>query len=169
MEAETWELVMAVHNLVAMRFWFGDLWFGATPSKSGDDNTRKINSMNLQSESPRFGLNWLCLAITLLRYRFVSADFILRENVRSTIRAMTSFMYCLLLESIAFAEVDFWCCLGGTCYSGDFLFLQLLSFLWLYASILPLEQWFIAEARCTNYLRGINIYFFWKKEKIILR
>jgi hypothetical protein len=37
---------------------------------SGGDSTGKVQSPTLQGENPRPGLNWLCLAITLLKALF---------------------------------------------------------------------------------------------------
>jgi hypothetical protein len=34
------------------------------------DNTREVQSLNLQGENPMSCLNWLCLAITLLKSLF---------------------------------------------------------------------------------------------------
>jgi hypothetical protein len=34
---------------------------------SGGDCTREVHSLTFQGENPRFGLNWFCLAMSLLK------------------------------------------------------------------------------------------------------
>ena len=51
---------------------------------SGGDITGEVQSLALQGENPRSGINWLCLAMTLLK--------------------------ALFCERVL---LDFWCCLGG--------------------------------------------------------
>jgi hypothetical protein len=38
--------------------------------KSGGDGTGEVQGLILQGENPRSGLNWLCLAIALLKALF---------------------------------------------------------------------------------------------------
>jgi hypothetical protein len=38
--------------------------------ESGGGNTSEIQSLTFQGENPRFGLNWLCLAMALLKALF---------------------------------------------------------------------------------------------------
>jgi hypothetical protein len=73
MEAKIWGLVSVVRVMVAKRFWLHDLWLGAAASASGGDNTWEIHSQNLQGEYTRSGLNWLCLAMALLKILFLRA------------------------------------------------------------------------------------------------
>jgi hypothetical protein len=53
--------------MVMMRFWLGDLLFGAAASGCGSDSIGEVHSLNLQGENPRSNLNWLCLAVPLLK------------------------------------------------------------------------------------------------------
>jgi hypothetical protein len=117
MEAEIWGLVMVVWVMVAMRFWLGDSWLGASTSASGGDNTGEILSVNLQGENPGPTLNligytsrWLCR-----KHCFMSADFLLGENLWSILKAMTMLEHRLLLGDVVFGEDEFlmlsWWCL----------------------------------------------------------
>jgi hypothetical protein len=58
---------MVVRVMVTMRFWLGDLRFGVATSACRGDSTGEVHSLNLQDENPRSDLNWLCLAVTLLK------------------------------------------------------------------------------------------------------
>jgi hypothetical protein len=51
-------------------FWHGDFLIGADASASGSDNTKEIQSLNLQGKDQKSGLNWLYLAMVI----FVRGD-----------------------------------------------------------------------------------------------
>jgi hypothetical protein len=51
----------------------------------GGDITGEVQSPTLHGENSRSSLNWLCLAMTLLKALFVSEDFLQGENLRSMI------------------------------------------------------------------------------------
>jgi hypothetical protein len=72
MEAVIRGLVSMVQVIMAMRFWLDDSWLRAAASASGDDNAGEIHSLEKNS---RFGLNWLCMAIDLLKALFCKHEF----------------------------------------------------------------------------------------------
>jgi hypothetical protein len=61
-----------VQVMMAMRFWLGDSCLRAAASVSGDDNTGEIHSLE---KNLRFGFNWLCVAIYLLKAQFCKHGF----------------------------------------------------------------------------------------------
>ena len=52
---------------------------------SGGDCTGEVHGPTSQGENPGSGLNWLCLAMALLKVLFESMDFLQGENLRSMI------------------------------------------------------------------------------------
>jgi hypothetical protein len=52
---------------VAMRNLFGDSWLIVAASTSRGDSIGEVQSPTIEGETPRFGLNWLCLAMVLLK------------------------------------------------------------------------------------------------------
>jgi hypothetical protein len=72
-------LAMVVWVFVAVRNWLiCDLELRYA---SGSDCIREVQSVNFQDENLRFDLNWLRLAMALLK----SEDFLWGENLRSMI------------------------------------------------------------------------------------
>ena len=53
--------------MVELRNLLGDLLLGAAAMASGGDSTGEVQGPNFQGENLRSGLNWLCLAMTLLK------------------------------------------------------------------------------------------------------
>jgi hypothetical protein len=53
--------------------------------ENGGDNIGEVQSPTLQDDNPKFGLNWLCLAMILFKAFFMSEDFLQDENLRSMI------------------------------------------------------------------------------------
>jgi hypothetical protein len=43
--------------------------------ESGGDSTGEVQSLTLQGENPKSGLNWLCLAMSLLKALFCEETF----------------------------------------------------------------------------------------------
>ena len=62
---------MVVRFLVELRNLLGDLLLGAAAMASGGDSTGEVQSPNYKGENLRSGLNWLCLAMTLLKALFL--------------------------------------------------------------------------------------------------
>jgi hypothetical protein len=56
--------------MVAVRFWLGDFGLGAAASACGGDSTLEVPCLSLQGEKSRFGLNWVCLSMALLKALF---------------------------------------------------------------------------------------------------
>ena len=56
---------MVIFVLVATEIWLRDLVLVAATVGAGRQH--KVPSLILQGENPRSGLNWLCLAMTLLK------------------------------------------------------------------------------------------------------
>jgi hypothetical protein len=79
------------------------------------DNTREIHSLNLQSENPRSGFNWLCLTIFLLKTLFCECGLSSRREPVIYDQAMMVLVYYFLLGGITFGEDKFpvlsWWCL----------------------------------------------------------
>jgi hypothetical protein len=74
---------------------------------SGGDCIGEVHSLIFQDENPRSGLNWLCLAMSLLKALFESEDFLKSENLRSLIRrrwclCSVPFLEASLLEKLNF-------------------------------------------------------------------
>jgi hypothetical protein len=65
-------LAMEVQVLALLRHWLGVLGFTAVVWKwgGGGPSTGEVQSLSFQGENPRSGLNWLYLAIVLLKALF---------------------------------------------------------------------------------------------------
>jgi hypothetical protein len=70
--AAIWELAMVAQVLMAMRNWSSDLWLKVAACKWGRLHMRSSQS-SFQDENSTSGLNWLCLAIVLLKALFLRA------------------------------------------------------------------------------------------------
>jgi hypothetical protein len=73
--------------------------------ESGGDNTGKVQSLTFQGENPRSGLNWLCLAMSLLEALFCERKLSLGRKPKIYDRATMVLVYCFLLVGVAFKEV----------------------------------------------------------------
>jgi hypothetical protein len=62
-------VTMVIFVLVATKNWLRDLGLIAATVGAGRQH-RGVPSLTLQGENPRSGLNWLCLAMTLLKALF---------------------------------------------------------------------------------------------------
>jgi hypothetical protein len=80
---------------------------------SGDDCTGEVHSLIFKGESPRSGLNWLHLAMSLSRYCFESEVFLQGENLRSMIGRRQRLCTVTFLEASLLEKLNFWCYLGG--------------------------------------------------------
>jgi hypothetical protein len=81
---------------------------------SGADSTGEVQSPTLQSENPRSGLNWLCLAMTLLKTLFCERGLSSWCKPKIYDRATTVLMCYFLLGGVAFGEarlpvLSWWC------------------------------------------------------------
>jgi hypothetical protein len=65
-----WGLAMVIRVFVVSRNLLGDLWLVAAALASGGDSSGEVQSPTLPGENPRSGLNWLYLAMTLLKVLF---------------------------------------------------------------------------------------------------
>jgi hypothetical protein len=75
-----------------------DLYVGAT---------REVQSSIIQCENPRSSLNWLCLAMFLLKHCFESEDFLQGDRIPKIYDRMTAaFVHCFLLGGVAYGEDD---------------------------------------------------------------
>jgi hypothetical protein len=63
---------MEVRLFALLRDLFGIAGFVAAYA-SGGDNTSEVQSLSFQGENPRSNINWLCLAIALLKALFFRA------------------------------------------------------------------------------------------------
>lgn len=64
-----------------------------------------VPSHDFQVEKPRFGLHWLCLAITLLKELFWERGLSPGWKPKIFDRATTMLVHCSLLEGVAFVEL----------------------------------------------------------------
>jgi hypothetical protein len=139
---------------------------------SGGDSIGEVQGPTLQGENPRSGLNWLCLAISLLKVLLCGRGLFSRMKPKIYNRAITVLVHCSLLGGIAF-----WRCwtfgvvlvvlvllLQGIYHcSGAFSFSVILLLFLLCASVLPLGHCVVAETGCNWYRLDINIYSLSKK------
>jgi hypothetical protein len=65
---------VVIRVFVAMRILLGDSLLVAVALASGGDSIGEVQSLTLQDENPRSGLNWLCLTMTLLKALFCEQE-----------------------------------------------------------------------------------------------
>jgi hypothetical protein len=110
-----WWLAIVVKVFVAIRNFLGDLWLVAATSASGGSSVRAVQSPALQDENPRSDLNWLCMAIALLKATFCERELYLGWKPMIYDHAMTMLVHRFLPGGIAIREVGllvlYWWCL----------------------------------------------------------
>jgi hypothetical protein len=69
-KAEMWGLAIMVWVFVVMRNLLDDLWLVAAALASEGDNIGIVLSPTFQGKNLRYGLNWLCVTMALLKALF---------------------------------------------------------------------------------------------------
>jgi hypothetical protein len=68
----------------------------------------------LEGENPMSDLNWLFLAMALLKALFSASENLLEDgNLISTIGHRRRLYTVSFLEASLLKKLDFWCCIGG--------------------------------------------------------
>jgi hypothetical protein len=96
-----------------MRNLLGDSCLLAATSASGGDNTGEVKSLTLLGDNPRSDLNWLYLAMVLLKAYFYGRGFSPGFKPMIYDRVTMTFVHCFLLEGVAIGEARLLGCLGG--------------------------------------------------------
>jgi hypothetical protein len=52
------------------------IWVPQQQYASGEGSTGEVHDLTFLGENPRYGLNWLCLAMTFLKPLFESGDYL---------------------------------------------------------------------------------------------
>jgi hypothetical protein len=85
-------------------------WYG-----SGGGSICEVRSLTFQGESPMSGLNWFCLAMSLLKALFSERRLSSGENLRSSIARRRRWCTVPFLEESLLKSLGFRYCLGGGC------------------------------------------------------
>jgi hypothetical protein len=115
----------------SMHYWGTCLvfWVSQQQYASGGGNTGEVQSLAFQDVNPRSGLNWLCLAMTLLKALFLEWGLFSGWKPKIFDRATTALVHCSLLRGVAFGEpevhvLSWWsmycCCKGWSTVAGLF-------------------------------------------------
>jgi hypothetical protein len=103
-----------IYTSTTMRNLLGDLLLIATASASGGDNISEVQSSILQGKNLRSGLNWMCLAMTLLKTLFCERLLFLGWKPKIFDRATMMLVHCFLLKDVTFGEAGllmlYWWC-----------------------------------------------------------
>jgi hypothetical protein len=80
-------------------FWFSQQYY----ARRGG-NTGEVQSLTFQNKNPRYGLNWLCLAMSLLKASFWEQGLSSGWKPKIFDQATTALVHCFLLVGVAFGE-----------------------------------------------------------------
>jgi hypothetical protein len=126
MKAEFCRLAMVVRVFVAMSNLLGDSWLIEAALASVGGSTWEVQCPTLQGKNLRSSLNWLCLAIILLKGLFHNRGLFPWWKPVIYDRMMTTLVHYFFKTSLL-EKLDFWCCLGGV--STELFFSLILPFL----------------------------------------